>query len=61
VVADGSLRVQANSGANKLRFEGRISPTRRLKAGRYTVLFTATSTAGAPSPAQFRSFTIAAP
>ena len=61
VVADGSLRVQANSGANKLRFEGRISPTRRLKAGRYTVLFTATSTAGASSPAQSRSFTIAAP
>jgi hypothetical protein len=61
VVADGSLRVQAGAGADKLRFEGRISPRRKLRTGRYTVLVTATSTAGKPSPAPSRSFTIAAP
>ena len=61
VVADGSLRLPAGTGANKLRFEGRISPTRKLKSGRYTVLFTATSSAGKSSPPQSRSFTIAAP
>lgn len=61
VIADGSLRLRAGAGTNKLRFEGRISPTRKLKAGRYTVFFTATSTAGKSSPVQSRSFTIAAP
>jgi hypothetical protein len=60
VVADGSLRLRAGAGTNKLRFEGRISPARKLKAGRYTVLFTATSSAGKSSPPQSRSFTIAA-
>lgn len=39
VVADGLLRLRAGTGSNKLRFEGRISRTRKLKAGRYTVLF----------------------
>ena len=61
VVADGLLRLRAGTGSNKLRFEGRISRTRKLKAGRYTVLFTATSSAGKSSPPQSRSFTIAAP
>jgi hypothetical protein len=60
VVADGSLRLRASAGTKRLRFEGRISPTRKLRAGRYSVLFTATSTAGKSSPMQSRSFTIAA-
>ena len=61
VVAAGSLRLRADAGANKLRFEGRISPSRKLGPGRYTVLFAATSAAGKSSPPQSRSFTIAAP
>jgi len=61
VVADGSLRLRAGTGANQLRFEGRISPARKLKSGRYTVLFTATSRADKSSAPQSHSFTIAAP
>jgi hypothetical protein len=61
VVADGLLRLRAGAGTSKLGFEGRLSPARKLKAGRCTVLFTATSSAGKSSTPQSRSFTIAAP
>ena len=61
VLSDGSLRFQVPAGASNLRFEGRISATRKLKPGRYTVQVTATSTSGKTSLPRARSFTIVAP
>ena len=58
-LTDGALRVQAKAGINRLRFEGRISASKKLKPGTYTVLITATSTAGKTSPAKTLRFTIA--
>ena len=39
--ADGALRVQAKAGTNRLRFEGRISATKKLKTGTFSVVLTA--------------------
>ena len=58
-LTDGTLRVQGRSGNNVLHFEGRISSVKKLKAGAYSVLITATSSAGKTSPAKTLRFTIA--
>ena len=58
-VGNGALRIRTRAGASKLRFEGRLSSAAKLKAGRYTVVISATNDAGKTSPAQSRSFTIA--
>ena len=58
-LTDGTLRVQGRSGSNVLHFEGRISSVKKLKAGAYSVLITAISSAGKTSPAKTLRFTIA--
>ena len=58
-LGDGTLRVQAPTGTSRLRFEGRISASRKLKAGTYTVVIKATNTAGKVSSSRSLRFTIA--
>jgi hypothetical protein len=57
-LAAGTLSLPAHQGNDKVRFQGRISSTRKLKPGRYTVAITATNTAGQKSSTQTLSFTI---
>ena len=54
----GTLTLTASEGANKLRFTGRISPTKVLKPGKYTVQITAFSASGQQSAPQTLNFTI---
>ena len=56
-VAEGSVSLTGHGGADKVAFAGRVSPTRTLKPGRYTVTITATNATGASRP-QTLSFTI---
>ena len=58
-LTDGALRVQAKAGTNRLRFEGRISASKKLKAGAYSVVLTAKAAATAASPPKSLRFTIA--
>ena len=58
LLAAGALRIQAKAGTNRLRFEGRINATKKLKPGTFNVLITAT-TAGKTSPPKTLRFTIA--
>ncbi|HEX4623403.1 MAG TPA: hypothetical protein VH231_03035 [Solirubrobacteraceae bacterium] len=44
--AAGTVSVAAHPGANRVRFEGRISRRKRLKPGRYSVAIVATNDAG---------------
>ncbi len=53
----GTLTLTAPAGADHVRFEGRLSSSRRLKPGRYTVALSATA-AGLTSAARSLSFTI---
>lgn len=48
-VTAGSFRFSAGSGAYSVRFQGRISRSKKLKPGRYTLIITATNTAGSSS------------
>jgi PKD domain-containing protein len=54
----GTLSFAAHAGANTVRFQGRLSRTRKLKPGHYTLLITATSSSGGRSAPQSLSFTI---
>jgi hypothetical protein len=54
----GTLTVNAHAGTNKVRFQGRLSRTKKLKPGRYTLTITATDSAGNRSNAKTVSFTI---
>lgn len=54
----GALSFSGKSGANKLSFKGRLSRTKQLKPGRYTVTLTATNAAGLKSAPQTLAFTI---
>jgi hypothetical protein len=54
----GTLSFAARAGANTVRFQGRLSRTRKLKPGRYTLLITATSSSGGRSAPRSLSFTI---
>jgi hypothetical protein len=54
----GTLTVPGRSGANEVAFQGRISPLEKLKPGRYTLVLTAISSAGARSAPKSLSFTI---
>jgi hypothetical protein len=56
-VTAGVLSQAALSGANKLSFQGRLSATKKLAPGNYTVILTATNATGS-STAQKLSFTI---
>lgn len=55
----GTLSFAGHAGTDRLFFQGRLSRTRRLSKGRYTVLMTATNNAGSSRPASL-SFTITA-
>jgi hypothetical protein len=57
-VTAGTLTFTGHSGTNEMAFQGRISPVSRLKPGRYTLVITATNSAGAPSAPASLSFTI---
>ncbi len=57
-ITAGVLRLSGHAGANSVRFEGRISATKALKPGRYTVVVTAFSASGARSAPRSLSFTI---
>lgn len=54
----GTLAFNAHAGANRVRFAGRLSATKKLKPGRYTLTVTATS-AGLRSTPRSLNFTIA--
>jgi hypothetical protein len=58
-VKAGSLHLTAHAGMDKLHFFGRLSPTKRLAPGRYTVTIIATNTASRSKP-QRLTFTIVA-
>lgn len=55
----GSLRVKGRAGANRVRFEGRLSRKGRLRPGRYTMRITATDSGGRHATSRRLSFTIA--
>ncbi len=57
-VTAGALSFTGHSGTNKLVFQGRVSRSKKLKQGRYTLLVTATNSNGARSTSKSLSFTI---
>ena len=54
----GTLSLAAHAGANRVRFQGRLSRSRRLTPGRYTLTIRATDAAGHRSAAKSTGFTI---
>jgi alpha-tubulin suppressor-like RCC1 family protein len=57
-VTPGTLILSGRSGADKIVFQGRISRTRKLTPGRYTLVIMATNAAGQKSKPQKLNFTI---
>jgi hypothetical protein len=57
-VTVGTLSFTGHSGVNKVGFQGRISRSKKLKPGRYTLIITSTSAAGLHSTPVSLSFTI---
>ena len=57
-VTRGALTMSGHPGANKVSFQGRITRSKKLGPGRYTLTIGATSAAGLHSAAQTLSFTI---
>ena len=57
-VRAGVLGFGGHRGANKVVFQGRISRSKRLKPGRYTLVITATNSVGMRSAPASLSFTI---
>jgi streptogramin lyase len=57
-VTRGTLSFTGRGGANKVVFQGRISRSKKLKPGRYTLIIAATNSAGARSTPASLSFTI---
>jgi hypothetical protein len=51
-VTAGTLSFTGHSGMNRVVFQGRISRANKLKPGRYTLVITATNTAGQTSAGQ---------
>jgi virginiamycin B lyase len=56
-LAAGTVSLNAHSGTNEIVFQGRLSPTRKLKPGTYTVTITATNATGSFKPRSLK-FTI---
>jgi hypothetical protein len=54
----GTLTMAAKAGKRAIKFQGRLSRSRRLKPGRYTVTITATNAAKVTSAPRKLSFTI---
>jgi CSLREA domain-containing protein len=57
-VTRGRLSFSGHSGTNRVSFQGRISRTKKLKPGRYTLTITATNATGQRSSAKALRFTI---
>jgi len=57
-VTAGRLTFTGHDGTNKVTFQGRLSPKKKLEPGRYTLVITATDPAGARSAPKSLSFTI---
>jgi FG-GAP repeat len=57
ILTAGSVSLKAPSGDDKIVFEGRVSPTHKLRPGSYTVTITATNPSGSSRPQSLR-FTI---
>jgi len=57
-VTAGGLTFTGHNGTNKVKFQGRVSPTKKLKPGHYTLAITATDSAGVSSAPKSLSFTI---
>jgi hypothetical protein len=57
-VVAGTLLFTAHAGENTLVFQGRLSRTRKLRPGAYTLVITATNSAGMHSAAKLLRFTI---
>jgi hypothetical protein len=56
--AAGALALDAHVGSNKVRFQGRVSRTKRLAPGRYALQITATNSAGRSASSRRLSFSI---
>ena len=54
----GTLSFGGHAGTNRVVFQGRVSASKKLKPGRYTLTITATNAAGQRSASQTLSFTI---
>ena len=57
-IAQGTLRLVAHSGVNRIRFRGRVSSHRVLQHGHYTMTLAATNAAGQRTTQQPLRFTI---
>jgi hypothetical protein len=57
-VPRGSLSFSAGPGVHRLFFQGRLTPTRKLIPGSYTLTMTATDAAGQRATETLSSFTI---
>lgn len=57
-VTKGTLSFAGHTGANRVSFQGNISRSRKLGPGNYTLLITASSSAGQRSQTRSLSFTI---
>jgi len=58
VITVGALRFTGHRATNTVLFQGRISSTKKLKPGRYTLAITATNSSGARSAQASLTFTI---
>jgi hypothetical protein len=54
----GKLTFAGHTGTNKVAFEGRVSPKKKLEPGRYQLVITATDSAGTRSAPKSLGFTI---
>ena len=57
-VTAGKLTFTGHDGTNKVAFQGRVSPKKKLKPGRYTLVVTAIASDGALSAPKSLGFTI---
>jgi len=57
-VTAGTLTFTGHGATNKVAFQGRVSPVKKLEPGRYTLVITATNSAGVRSAPTSLSFTI---
>jgi hypothetical protein len=57
-VIAGALSLTGHAGENKLVFQGRLSRTKKLRPGAYTLIITATNSTGMHSAAKLLRFTI---
>jgi hypothetical protein len=58
ILTRATLSFAGHKGANKVRFQGRVSRSKKLKLGRYTLVIIATNTAGQKSTPHKLTFTI---